>query len=220
MHRPAALILCLLLVSVAPALAQQPAATPAPVPREPIAAFVADARVAWPSLKEDADVATSLGVETDDLPDRGPGFILGAQVYVARRRAVKVGIGGEMLWARAGHTVPPLEEGDPDGPRLENRWSHLSPQVSLNFGSKDGWSYLTGGIGWSKLTMERQDEPQESGSRILTLNYGGGARWFMKKHLALNMDLRFYSVGSSAGGVRRPYRDTRDAPLRLSGGSP
>ena len=186
-----------------PALAQQPEPAAAPMTREPIAAFVADARIGWPSLKESAEVAKSLGVAADDLPDRGLGFILGAQVYVARSRAVKVGIGGEMLWTRASHTVPPVTEGGREGPRLQNRWSHLSPQASLNFGSKDGWSYLTGGIGWSKLTMERQDKPQESGSRVRTLNYGGGARWFIKKHLAFNMDLRFYSIGAQEGSIVR-----------------
>ena len=201
MHRPAVLILCLLLSSAAPALAQQPDAAPAPLPREPIAPFVADARVAWPSLKENADVAKSLGVTANDLPGRGLGLILGAQVYVARSSAVKLGLGGEMLWARAGHTVPPATQGGSDGPRLKNHWSHLSPQVSLNFGAKDGWSYLTGGLGWSKLTMEREDKPQESGSRVRTLNYGGGARWFIRKHLAFNMDLRFYSIGAQEGSA-------------------
>ena len=193
MHRLAAVVLLLWLWPVV-VFAQDP--EPAPLPREPKAPFVVDARLGWPGLSKDADVATSLGVTTEDLPGRGFGLIIGAQFYAARTRTVSLGIGGEMLWARAGRTKTSETTGRPEGPPLKNRWSNISPQMSLNFGSKDGWSYLTGGLGWSKVTMEREDEPQESGSRVRTLNYGGGAKWFTKKHLAFNLDLRFYSIGA------------------------
>ncbi len=116
---------------------------------------------------------------------------------------VSLGIGGEMLWARAGRTAKPAVPGEPEGPALKNRWSAISPQLSLNFGRRDGWSYLSGGIGSSKLTMEREDEPQGPGSRLRTVNYGGGARWFMKKRLALNLDLRFYSIAAQEGAIDR-----------------
>ncbi len=201
MHRPAAALFLFLFLLPPAVLAQE--TEPAPLPREPIAPFVVDARLGWPGLTRDADVATNLGVTAEDLPGRGLGLIVGAQFYAARRRAVSLGIGGELLWARAGSTVKPATKGDPDGPSLKSRWSNISPQMSLNFGSKDGWSYLTGGLGWSGVTMEREDAPQESGSRVRTLNYGGGARWFTRKHLAFNLDLRFYSIGAQAAGTGR-----------------
>ena len=31
----------------------------------------------------------------------------------------------------------------------------LAPQVSFNFGGRDGWSYLSGGIGLATLTAEK-----------------------------------------------------------------
>ena len=37
------------------------------------------------------------------------------------------------------------------GPTVNARFSALSPQVSLNFGTRDGWSYLSGGIGWARF---------------------------------------------------------------------
>jgi hypothetical protein len=37
-----------------------------------------------------------------------------------------------------------------------------------------------------------QDEPTQR--RASTLNYGGGARWFIKEHLAFSVDLRFYAM--------------------------
>ena len=29
---------------------------------------------------------------------------------------------------------------------------------------------------------------------IGTINYGGGARWFAKKHMAFSLDVRFYEI--------------------------
>ena len=204
-----------LLLHPAVGFAQQ--VEPLPLPRESKPAFVFDARAGWPGLDKDATVATALGVTPDDLPGRGLGVLLGAHFFAARARTVSLGIGGEMLWSRATHTVQPLVEGDPEGPVLKNRWSSISPQVSLNFGGPDGWSYLTGGLGWSKLTMEREDEPQESGGRLRTLNYGGGARWFINHHVAVNMDLRFYSIGAQESATGRAATPKMRL-LLLSGG--
>ena len=82
----------------------------------------------------------------------------------------------------------------------------VSPQLSLNFGKRSGWSYLSGGIGWASLTSEVQvDGPLENASeRRRTLNYGGGARWFAKEHLAFTFDLRFYSIGAGEASVSGP----------------
>ena len=34
--------------------------------------------------------------------------------------------------------------------------------------------------------------------RLRTFNYGGGARWFMKSHLAFSFDVRLYSINPGA----------------------
>jgi hypothetical protein len=75
--------------------------------------------------------------------------------------------------------------------------------VSLNFGGRDGWSYVTVGLGRASFAMERR-EPDDTtaapedddAKKISVLNYGGGARWFMKKRLAFTLDLRFYSLSA------------------------
>ena len=85
------------------------------------------------------------------------------------------------------------------------RLTALSPQVSLNFGKRDGWSYLSGGIGWASLTTEFDDMPfEDPASRPRAINYGGGARWFAKKHLAFSLDLRFYAISPQEATVERP----------------
>jgi hypothetical protein len=183
----------LFVLSTASALAQQTA--PAPLPPEPKPPFVFDVRAGWPGITRDRTVAAELGVPAEEMPGRGLGIVLGAHVLFPRKTAVSLGIGGELLLMRASNTVEPTTPSGPEGPTIHNRWTHMSPQVSLNFGSGGGFSYLTGGLGWSKLTMELEDDPQAPGDRIRTLNYGGGARWFAKKHLAFTFDLRFYSIG-------------------------
>jgi hypothetical protein len=196
-----AFVLFLLLSTPLTLCAQDP--VPAPLPPEPKPIFVFDARAGYPGLPKDATVATALGVDVEDLPGRGPAVNLGAQFYFPRRGIVALGVGGEMLWSRMRHTVQPTTPTGTEGPALVTDWTHMSPQISLNFGTGEGWSYLTGGLGWSKLTMALVEEEQDPATRIRTVNYGGGAKWFLKKHLAFTVDLRWYSIGAQEGGLSR-----------------
>jgi hypothetical protein len=55
------------------------------------------------------------------------------------------------------------------------------------------------------LTTQKVVQPlpdAESGTK--TINYGGGARWFFKKHLAANFDIRFYAVNPQLATATRP----------------
>lgn len=207
-HARSIILACVVLAAATPVAAQAQDPAPPPLTRERIGLFVVDARMALPSFKQDVLVAASLGVDPLILPTRGLGIVAGAHVFPFRKGSFALGIGGEMLRARASKTAKATTKDAEDGPTLKNRWSNVSPQVSLNFGSKDGWSYVTIGSGPSKLTFELEEEPQpdpESGAR--TLNYGGGARWFAKKHLAFTLDLRFYAVSpleATTGRIATP----------------
>lgn len=173
-------------------------------PAEPIGPFAADVRVTWARFKEDPSIASALGVSPNNLPTRGLGLVVGAHWYPIRRPGVTLGIGGEFIRARDQRTRQPATEGAEEGPTVQTRFSSLAPQVSLNFGRKNGWSYISGGIGSSTFTAERVDRPLGDGSRARTTNYGGGARWFTKKHLAVSVDLRFYSVSPQPEATGRP----------------
>ena len=37
-----------------------------------------------------------------------------------------------------------------------------------------------------------------------TINYGGGARWFIKQHLAFSLDVRLYDIGSGTPQLGYP----------------
>jgi hypothetical protein len=181
------------------ALAQEPE-------KEPIGRFALDARVALPRFPEDAATATALGVTADNLPSRGLGVAAGVNVYPARLGKVSLGIGGEWLvFSRGSKTADPATEGGPSGPTVTTRFSVLSPQISLNFGGRNGWSYVSGGIGWASFTTERDDAPvADAAGRTRAINYGGGARWFAKEHLAFTFDLRFYRINPQDAAPGRP----------------
>ena len=53
----------------------------------------------------------------------------------------------------------------------------------------------------SELAEQPLPDP-ESGTK--TINYGGGARWFSKKHLAVTFDIRFYAVNPQLATATRP----------------
>ena len=82
---------------------------------------------------------------------------------------------------------------------MTERYSTLAPQLSFNFGSGNGWSYISGGIGrsiWS-IVPDGLDPLPADQERLKTINYGGGARWFIKNHLAFSFDVRFYATSPS-----------------------
>ena len=220
----------LLFVVALPAAAQDPDHD-----RPPIGRFALDARGVYMTYPGDEALATFLDVTSENLAKRGLGVAVGAHVYPFRfGRRIALGFGGELLFSRGSKTLKPETEDDeeeeiPDGPTVKARVSGVSPQVSLNFGGRDGWSYLSGGIGWTKFSTEVQGEtpatpvpPTTPGStegtpRTGTINYGGGARWFMKRHLAFTLDLRFYAIKPREATTRAPALP-RTRLLLLSGG--
>ena len=172
---------------------------------DPIGPFAVDARMALPRFKEDASVASALAVSSTNLPSRGLGLAGGAHWYPLRRGRVTLGLGGEVIISRGSNTLEPETEDGADGPTVRTRFSAVTPQVSLNFGTGRGWSYLTGGLGWGNFSTERADAPVGAAdSRPRVLNYGGGARWFAKEHVAFTLDLRFYVVNAQAAAPLRP----------------
>ena len=59
---------------------------------------------------------------------------------------------------------------------------------------------MSGGLASSTLSvvadgLEKLPADEE---RLKTINYGGGARWFAKPHLAFSFDVRFYAINPSA----------------------
>ncbi len=186
-----------LLIAFSPAVYGQE-----PPPR--IGPWVLDVRGAFPMFPDGEQLARSRGLTETSLPGTGLGLDAGLHVYVFAWKAVTVGLGAELLVARARHTPPRDANGVPFGVEVSERFTAFSPQLSLNFGTGNGWSYLSGGLGPAKWSIIPQgSEPAAADEeRLRTLNYGGGARWFAKPHLAFTFDARFYAVDpGSPNGV-------------------
>jgi hypothetical protein len=188
-----ALVACLVFVLLSlsrQAIAQDP---PPPIPW-----VVVDLHGSIPRFPSDnPDLAASRNMNVAELPGSGLGVQLGLHVYPLRTRAVTIGLGGELAIGRASQTPGPTVSGATPLRAAEESITSLSPQLSLNFGNGSGWSYLSAGLGqttWSLAPADLGEYPPNS-DKLKTLNYGGGARWFIKPHVAFSFDVRFYAIG-------------------------
>jgi hypothetical protein len=160
-----------------------------PPPR--IGPFVVDLHASVPRFPgDDSQLALSRGLSPAQLPGSGLGIQAGAHVYLLRVKAITFGLGAEFATGRASQ-MPDASSGLAP---TEERFTTFSPQLSLNFGNGHGWSYLSGGLGTSTWAIVAEGQPKGPADleRLKTLNYGGGARWFAKSHLAFSLDVRIY----------------------------
>ena len=179
-----AAVLCLLALAV-PAFAQEPPPKIGP--------FVIDLHATVPRFPGDLQLAESRNMMLAELPGTGLGVQAGVHIYLFKWRAITFGVGGEVASSRARQTPA---EGTQNVRAATEEFRSIAPQLSFNFGSGTGWSYISGGIGqstWSIVPEGQTPFPSDS-ERVRTINYGGGARWFAKKHLAFSFDVRFYAI--------------------------
>lgn len=165
---------------------------------EPPGPFVIDARGAFSGVGRSEELASPRGLASAELPKTVLGLDIGAHVYPLRRK-VTVGVGASLLMM--GGTQTPGEPDGTAGAPLTPGQFHLRgivPQVSLNFGSSRGWSYLGAGLGFSQLKAGRAESDIAYSPRLLTLNIGGGARWFVSEHVAFTLDGRYYRISARA----------------------
>jgi hypothetical protein len=184
-----AFCICVLACTVRPARAQE-----AP-PR--IGPFVVDLHGVVPKFGDDPQLGASRGLSQAELPGPGLGLSAAVHVYLPKIAGITVGLGGEAIIARSGASPPDASAGTTSSLRaVTETFKEISPQLSLNFGHGRGWSYLSVGIGqsmWSIVPEGNSPFPADE-EPIRTINYGGGARWFVKKHLAFSLDVRLYEI--------------------------
>jgi hypothetical protein len=193
-------VLLILLAPAATARAQQ-AAMP------PIGRFVVDLRGFYSGLKQDPVTASQLAVPATDLPARGLGVTVGAHIYVFHRGHFAFGGGAEAVTARGRAQATDADTGKPVGLPIVQHLRGFSPQISLNFGHRSGWSYLSAGSGpLSFSTYQGTGAPTDPPPSQRTINMGGGARWFNVAHVAFCFDMRFY--------LTRPADQTAQYPGR------
>jgi hypothetical protein len=165
-------------------------------PPPPIPLWVVDLHATVPMFPNNQILADSRALALTELPGTGLGGDLAIHIYPLKWRAVTFGIGGRFTVARA-HSDPEVVSGQSTTLRpVTERFTYLAPQISLNFGTGAGWSYLSGGVSTSKWSIVPDTSsplaPDEEA--IKTLDYGGGARWFARPHLAFSFDVRIYAI--------------------------
>ena len=194
--------------------------------------YIIDVRGTMMSLPNDAAFFPPLPSSTA-VPSRGFGIDLGAHVYPLQLGPARLGIGAAFLRARG--TVSP---GEPDAdsgsttgpatPEVAALLTTFTPQVSFNFGSRAGWSYLSAGFGRAQIStrasafVDQDDENEVNPARVVdhdsasSLNIGGGARWFVRSHLAFTFDVRFHMIGAGGGEAATPSVTEVAASVGLS----
>ena len=219
----AALTIAVLLVSTA-AFAQTSPGPPGP--------YVVDVRGAMSGIPSASGFFPTVPGGTL-VPKRAFGVGVGGSVYLFNLGAARVGVGVDVASTRGiartpatktttassgsiptasttGSATTPAVPATLDangGIDVTTHISVVSPQISFNFGSRDGWSYLSLGYGSAGIRSEASGQAlaPQSGALTLTneseradaINYGGGARWFIKEHLAVGFDFRFQRVAKT-----------------------
>jgi hypothetical protein len=202
------------------ALAICPCASAQPAPR--IGPFVIDLHATVPLFPNNSKpLADSRDIDVTELPGHGLGVDGGAQIYLLRFRAVTFGIGGNLMTGRS-HSTPPTPAANQArvGRAVTERFTSIAPQISLNFGNGYGWSYLSGGIGRATwfLVPDGATATAADEEKIKTINYGGGARWFKKKHVGFSFDIRFYAINPGTPVGTHPVGSPRTTLLVIGAG--
>lgn len=151
------------------------------------------------------------------IPARGFGVDIGGHVYLASLGAARIGVGANLVRVRATASPPaPTSSSTPSTtpvlpttPDVVATLTTLAPQLSFNFGSSAGWSHISVGYGRAHLKTRRSafrtgTAAERDSVGVSALNFGGGARWFFKAHLAFSFDLRFHIMSAGRAEATQP----------------
>ncbi|MCA1586226.1 MAG: outer membrane beta-barrel protein [Acidobacteria bacterium] len=174
--------------------------------------LVADVRGASVGLPTSAGWTPLVPTGTE-VPSRALGFEVGAHLRVARVGPISVGIGAAYLTARGTATpAPPEPTTTPPTPLpdVSTRLTTIAPQLSLNFGRRLGWSYLSVGLGQGRVRSEASGPASPATPPMVdrewsrTLNYGAGARWFITDRFGVGFDLRWHQLAAVSAAPSTP----------------
>jgi hypothetical protein len=169
-------------------------------PPPKIGPIAIDVRGSWVNMPGGAALAASRGMDEAELPAHGLGLESAVHVYPLKFHAVTFGLGGQLLLIRS--------TSSPDAPlrSATGQMTSVAPQLSLNFGTGDGWSYISGGYGVTRWSLRPDGAPAVAADEawVSTVDYGAGARWFAKPHLAFHFDIRWRTISAGAPQATLP----------------
>ena len=192
-----AFVLAAALLMPTPAIAQT---------KEPLPWFAIDLHAGSIGLPTAEGWIPAVSADTE-VPGRAWGMSGGATIYPFRLGIFTFGFGASLSTAKGRSESLTITSGSGATattrvtPIVRTQVTSLIPQLSINFGHKLGWSYLSAGVGRTKV-FSAADETPTSPQIFMpvawnqALNFGGGARWFMKPRLGAGFDVRFVKLGS------------------------
>lgn len=126
------------------------------------------------------------------VPARGFGLDAGGHVYFGQWGPARLGIGASYVHVRG-----------TSGEDIAITARLVAPQLSFNFGTSRGWSYVSGGAGVAQVSGRASpaagaDAASRGSGALLALNVGGGARWFFAPRFAITFDLRLHRIAEQA----------------------
>jgi hypothetical protein len=191
MRIPAAVIgMCLALLCL-------PGFAGAQDPPPPLPHVVLDVRGSTLNFSVEPDLAASRGLLESELPGRGFGGDVALHLYLFKWKAVTFGLGGQVTVAQAA-TSGSVVDSQTVLRAVTERFTSATAQLTFNFGHGNGWSYISGGIGPSQRTVVPAGAGVSAADaeRLLSLNYGAGARWFIKRHVGFTFDVRWHQLSA------------------------
>lgn len=200
---------CALLIGIL--LASMPAAAQPP---QRLPWFAVDVHAATVGLPQ-ADGWVPVVAADTVLPGRTWGAVVAGTVYPFRLGLVTFGAGASLTTGKGTSASLPIVTGSGTTattrmtPSVRTGIINLAPQLSINFGQKLGWSYLSAGLGRSKVTSSGDAVGSTPGMTVpdswnSALNFGGGARWFMKPRFGAGFDVRFVKLASRSATATVP----------------
>ena len=197
----AVLLVAAAMATLAPgAAAQEPE-------REPIGRFAVDARVALPALSRrsgDRHRARRDGGEPPEpraRPGGGRPLLPGAhgQSRARHRRRVAGSAGGSK-------TLDPTRRAERRGPTVKTQLlgAVAAGVAELRRPGRMELHQRRHRLGEVHDRARGRRRSRTPSGRTRAINYGGGARWFAKEHLAFTFDLRFYRINPQDAATGRP----------------
>ena len=201
----------IVLIFIAGVLGTPVSAQTPPGPPGPYVIDVRGAMSALPNTDFFPPVPQGTGV-----PSRGFGFDVGGHVYPLTVFGKRMGVGLNIARVRgtsstvtaarvtSGQTGQTGSTAARVLPDVESTLTTIAPQVSFNFGTVDGWSYLSAGAGLGSIetratpvagaSQTATAAATRSSGSVMSINFGGGARWFLNRHMAFGFDVRFHRL--------------------------
>lgn len=174
--------------------------------------FVVDLRAATIGVPSAAGFYPAVPAGTV-VPARALGLDLGAHVFFASLGPARVSVGASVLRVRGkspqsatvATTTPAAAAsgtaqtgaGSFTVSSVEADITGVAPQVSFAFGTRDGWSYLSAGLGEMQIrtkALTSLGTPTHQSGYVAAVNAGAGARWFLTSRMAVGFDVRLYRL--------------------------